>query len=339
MLLAMVTLAAAASVANAQGGFDRIRRYQGSDSGKIVSMNVLGVTISKGGVETEVPAEQIRSIYLAREPRALNLARLAAYSGRYNEALTKLGEIELDDVDRDEILQEISYYTVYCKTHIALAGQGSLRQAAKEVTDFLAEHGRSFHTPAAIELLGDLLLAHGKYDAARTQYEKLAKATAPYYKARSALLTGRAFQAEQKHVEAIGRFDQVLQAAKNDTPGEALRLEATLDKVVSQSATGGVKQAAETIKKIIQETKPDNAKLLARAYNTLGDCYLQSGDQRAALEAFLHVDLLFHSSAAAHAKALHELAELWKSLGNEQRAQETTDKLQNRYPKSRWALK
>jgi hypothetical protein len=106
---------------------------------------------------------------------------------------------------------------------------------------------------------------------------------------------------------------------------------------VSQAAAGQVKEATAAIGDIIAKAKPEDAELLARAYNALGDCYLQSKDPRGALFAFLHVDLLYSQEAEAHAKALHELVPLWKNVGRDSRSQETARKLAEKYPGSRWA--
>ncbi len=336
--LVVLLALAADSPAFAQSGFDRIRRHSGTNSGKITSMNPLGITISKGGIETKIPIVEIRGITLAGEPSALGSARLAAERGRYTDSLEKIARIPADEIDSDLLRQEIDYYALVCYANLALTGQGDLRKARQRADDFMAKHRRSsFHVLAVLELTGDLLVASGEWESARAKYKKIGKAPSPYYQAQSALLVGRVWQAEGKHPEAIEQFEQALKANVPAKIGKSLKLEATLHKSISQSATGGAQQAATTVKKIIAQADPENARLLARAYNTLGDCYLQSGDNQAALFAFLHVDLLYSSSGKDHAKALHELAKLWTTLGRSDRAQETQQKLKAQYPNSRWA--
>ncbi len=322
----------------AQGGFDRIRRHKGTNSGEITNMNPLGVTISKGGVETKIPAEEIRSITFAGEPSELNSARMAAERGRYQASLEKIARIADDEIDSDFLRQEVAYYTLVCHAKLALTGQGDRKKAQQQADDFMAKYRRSsFHVPAAIELIGDLLVVSGDLERARTQYAKLGRAPSPYYQAQSALLVGRAWQSEGKHREAIEQFEHALEANISSKIGKSLKLEATLHKSISQSATGEAQQAATTVKQIIAQADPEDARLLARSYNALGDCYLQSGDNQAALFAFLHVEVLYSSSGEDHAKALHELAKLWTVLGRSGRAQETEQKLKDQYPSSRWA--
>jgi TolA-binding protein len=112
---------------------------------------------------------------------------------------------------------------------------------------------------------------------------------------------------------------------------------ATLDRAVSQAAGGEGADAAKAIGEIIAKTNPEDAKSLARAYNALGDSYLQAGDKQGALFAFLNVDLLYDDAADAHAKALHELVTLWRDNGHANRAQEAAQELAEKYPSSRWA--
>jgi len=335
--LALATAVAWVSTANAQSSLDRIKRRNGSDSGKITNISVLGVTISKGGVENKIPVEEIRSIYFAGEPTKLNSARLAANAGRYRDALNTLQKIAKSDVSRDEVLQDLDYLLVFCNANRALAGQEDLDQATRQVSKFLAQHRNSYHVPAAIELYGDLFLAADKNESARKQYAKLGKAPAPYYQARSAILTGRSWQQEEKHAEAIAEFDRALKLALGNATAETQQLEATLLRAISQSAIGQVEQATAAIKKIITQADAEDVQLLARAYDALGDCYLQSGQKKAARDAFLHVDVLFSSAPTAHAKALYELSQLWQELGHQERAREAQQKLRDNYPESRWA--
>jgi tetratricopeptide (TPR) repeat protein len=202
---------------------------------------------------------------------------------------------------------------------------------------FISGRDKSFHIPEAIERVGDLLTAERQFEPARSEYAKLALARSNYYKLRSALLVGQAWQAEGDHAKAKAEFDKVLAAADSDALVDAMKLSATLNRAVSDAAAGNADQAAAAISAIIAKADPEDGPLLARAYNALGDCYLKSGDSRGALFAFLHVDLLYQNVADAHAKALHELVPLWRAAGQATRSQEAAQKLAEKYPGSRWA--
>jgi hypothetical protein len=335
--LALLLTIALASSASAQGSLDRIRRQNGVDSGKITAITPLGVTITKGAVESTIPSEDIESITFAGEPSDLAAARNAILAGRTQDALEALAKLPADGSRRDEIAADIEFYTALAKAQLALAGGGTPDAAIAEVRAFMARRNKSFHIPQSIELLGDLLAASGQFANARTEYAKLAKARSPYFELKSALLQGRAWQAEGDHAKALAEFDKVLASTEQTPLIEPLRLAATLDRAVSQAADGKVDESAAAIGEIIAQADPENAELQARAYNALGDCYLKSGDPRGALFAFLHVDLLFHQQPEAHAKALHELVGLWKTAGRDTRSQEAAEQLAKKYPGSRWA--
>ena len=325
------------SEAHAQGSLDRIRRRNGADRGKITAITSQEVTISKGGVSTKVPSEEIHTITFAEEPADLNKARLATEEGKYREALDIFASIDHQSIEREAIRQDCEFFMATCQARLAMSGQADLEKATRQIVSFLSRHRTSYHLPAAIELHGDLLASAEKPEEARQQYALLSKARSPIYKMRSALLVGRSYQIEGEHGQALAQFDHVLQSKTPSDPGRQLHLAARLSKAVSQTATGDAKSAIEAVTQVISSADSEDAQLLALAYNALGDCYKQSGNQKGALFAFLHVDLLYSKASEPHAKALHELAQLWRALGHEPRARQATEQLTSQYPGSRWA--
>ncbi|RIK79073.1 MAG: hypothetical protein DCC67_10895 [Planctomycetota bacterium] len=334
---AVVLAAAMPQAARAQGAVDRIIRTGGVDSGKITAITPLGVTISKSGVESTVPVEEIESVAFAGEPPELTSARNALAAGRLADAAAAVAKLPKEGIGREEIAADADYFAAAVAARQALAGQGAAEAAIAGIRGFMARRNKSFHIPAAIELLGDLYLAAGQHENARTEYAKLAKAKAPYFQLKSALLVGRTWQAQGEHAKALAEFDRVLAAGETGALIEPLKLAATLERAVAQAAAGDVEPATAAIGEIISKAKPEDDDLLARAYNALGDCYLASNDPRGALYSFLHVDLLYNQQAEAHAKALHELAKLWKAVGRESRAEDAAARLAQKYPGSRWA--
>lgn len=321
----------------AQTGTDRVQRRNGIDSGSITATTPLGVTISKGGVASKIPAEEIESIQFDGEPAELNTARTQFKRGRYDTAGEKINSIDRSKVTRDEVTQDLDFYAAASLGNMTLADKGDLKPAIAEVGKFLSTHRGSYHVPEAIELHGDLYRADGDLDAARKKYETLAKAPSPYYKARSALLVGQLLQEQGKHAEAIPQFEGVLTAAGTNTLADGIKQEATLGRAISLSATGKLVEGTEIVKQIIQQTPPDDTEALAQGYNALGDCLLAGGDSSGARDAYLHVDLLFNAAPAEHAKSLARLRSLWKDLRQPTRAQDAQQRLSDDYPLSRWA--
>ncbi|NOY42848.1 MAG: hypothetical protein GXP26_13570 [Planctomycetes bacterium] len=337
MLLTVATVLALATDGFAQNGNDRIQRRNGTDIGKITKITALTVTLSKRGVESTIPSEEIRSIRFAGEPTKLNSARLSAQKGQYQQALETLKKIAADKIDRKAIAQELDFLKTYCTAKLAMGGQGPLDQANSLVARFLANSRKSFHLTEVIELAGDLSAATGDYETARKNYAKLARAPSAFYKARSAVLIGGTFQAEGKHAEAIAEFDKGLQAAGDHAVASPQRTEATLLRATSQAATGEAEQSAAAVKSIIAKADAEDEPLLAQAYNALGECYLHADKKKPARDAFLHVDILFASAPNERAKALYQLSQLWPTLGHPQRAADAQQRLKDDYPSSPWA--
>jgi tetratricopeptide (TPR) repeat protein len=195
----------------------------------------------------------------------------------------------------------------------------------------------SFHYFEACEVLGDLLMNRGNYDRAQSFYEKLAAAPWRDTQLQSALLAGRALEAQGKYDQALVKFTAVLDAVSASEASDELRLAATLGKAGCLAETGRTPDAQRMIEDVIAQVDPERSALQALAYNTLGRCYLKADKKKDALLAFLHVDILYQSVPEAHAEALAHLAPLWESMGKADRSREARKMLQERYPNSRWA--
>ena len=95
-------------------------------------------------------------------------------------------------------------------------------------------------------------------------------------------------------------------------------------------------EAIKLVQDVLETADPEDAPLVARAYNVLGTAHRQAGRTQEALLAFLHVDLLYPSVADAHAEALANLAELWQQIHKMDRARRA---LEDDYPDSPWTKK
>jgi len=336
----VVSLAAllTASTVPAAGGSDRVRTHGGSVAGEITSMTPLEITIDKGSAgNSKIPVNQIRSVLFDGEPPELTQARLNAKNGGYSTAIERLDAIDSSSVERDAIREDVEFYLALCAAKDALGGKGGVTEAGRTLNVFVRRHPQNFHYLEAVEMMGDLLMASGKYAAAQKQYAELAKAPWPDYKMRAAVLLGRTLAAQGKHPEAIDEFDVVLASTDTSSIVREQKLSATLAKAVSLSETGHLEDAVRAIEQMIQDTDPEQKELQARAYNALGDCYERAGRTKDALLAFLHVDVLYSTVPDAHAEALSHLSKLWESVGQQARAREARRLLNEQYGASRWA--
>lgn len=333
----MIVLTLINGVAIAQSSIDRVQRRTGLDSGTITATTPLGITLDKEGVATKIAAEEIEWIQFASEPTALNTARSQFNRGRYDDAAETLKKISATSLTRPEVKQEFDFLSAAANAHLALAGKGDLKQSATALGQFVSTNKTSFHIPAVLELLGDVYLAGGDEADARIKFETLAKAPAPHYKARSALLVGQLLLKQKKYEEALAQFDAALAAAGTSPVNADERRDAAFGRAIALSGTKKLVEGTDIVKQLIARTQLDDTAALAQGYNALGECYLAGGDNHSARDAFLHVDLLFPTAATEHAHSLYRLTEVWKDLRQPTRAQDAQQRLVDEYPLSRWA--
>jgi tetratricopeptide (TPR) repeat protein len=321
-----------------QGVADRVRLTRGTETGEVNEMSPYEITLNKGRPGSrKVAVNEIKSVLFEDEPSELAQARVNAANGAYANALAALEKIDVNSIRRDYIRQDIEFYKAYCAGKLALGGEREIGDAGRQLNNFVRSHPQNFHYLAAVELMGDLLMASGRHENAQKQYAELAKAPWADYKVRAAVAVARTLQAQGKHAEAIQQFDAALATAREGAEAQEQKLAATLGKAVSMAETGGGSEAVGMIEKIIQDANPEQKELHARAYNALGSCYQKSGQTKDALLAYLHVDVLYNTVPEAHAEALASLAPLWQAVGQEEQARQARKLLQERYAGSRWA--
>ena len=338
LMLELALLYSTPSSVSAQGIADRVRLTRGSETGEVNDMTPYELTLNKGRPGSrKVAVNEIKAVLFADEPSELAQARVNAANGAYDNALAALEKIDVNSIRRDYIREDIEFYKAYCAGKLALGGQREIGDAGRQLNAFVRSYPLNFHYLAAVELMGDLLIATGRHENAQKQYAELAKAPWTDYKVRSAVAVGRTLQAQGKHAEAIKQFDTALATAGEGADAEEQKLEATLAKAVSMAETGDGSQAVGMIEKIIQDANPEQKELHARAYNALGSCYQKAGQTKDALLAYLHVDVLYNTVPEAHAESLANLTPLWQAVGQEEQARQARQLLQERYGGSRWA--
>src|SRR3954447_2414344 len=333
-----LSCAAIVFFATSAAAADRIRLVRGSDTGEVSEMSPSEIAINKGkpGSRT-IAVNQIRSIQFEGEPTELSQARVSAGNGAFAKAAQLLQKVDASGVQRDFIKQDIEYYKAYIAARLALAGDGQITDARRQLNAFVRSYPNNYHYLDASEMMGDLLMAAGRFDSAEKQYAALAQVPWPDYKMRAAVALGRSLQAQNKHPEAIKQFDAALALPDEGADAQNQKLAATLGRAVSFAETGKPEEAIGIIQKVIQDADPQQKELHARAYNALGVCCEKANKTKDALFAFLHVDVLYNTVPEAHAEALSHLVSLWKAVGHDERSREARETLQQKYAGSRWA--
>jgi tetratricopeptide (TPR) repeat protein len=319
---------------------DRVRLIAGgNEAGQIESTTNTIVQVRQDNRRTPVPVNEILTVHFAQEPIELTQARSAIRSGDYQGAVESLAKVNLADIRRDAIREDYQFQLALANARIALGSgdQNALQKAGSEMHEFQRKNPDSFHHFAAVEVMGEMLAAVGRYSDAQKEFARLAGAPWPDYKMRALVLEGRALAAQGMHEEAVRRFDEAL-AIDTTAPGaDAQRLAARLGKAESQAEAGQAEGAIAAVEQVIAEAAPESIDLQARAHNVLGRCHLKSGSPKEALYAFLYVDVLCSSAGDAHAEALYQLIPLFRAVGRDEDARQAQERLLERYPQSTWA--
>ena len=329
LLAALVCLASSAAAPAA----DQVTKIQGISSGDVVGMSALSVTVQKASTKTEIAVNEIVTISWQGEPTMLKTARTAILAGRFEDALGALQRIKLDDVGRGEVTQEIEFLKALAAARLALVGEGSIAEAGRAMAAFAQKYPQNYHYLEACEMVGDLLVATGKFSTAQPYYGRLAKAPWPDYKMRAGIAMGKAQLAEKKTDEALESFENVLKMDAKGKQADRQRLAATLGKSRCLAMAKRTDEAVELVEGIIAKADPEESSLRAEAYNALGVAHREAGRSKEALLAFLHVDILYFTSRRDHIEALENLVALWNEVQKPERAADALQILKERYNK------
>ena len=336
LLLALGLCLAAVTAAEA---FDTIKT-----TSAVVVCDVTGVSwkevgYERNGVPGSVPANEVVTIFFDGEPSNMKTARGHLIKRMYNEALNSLNKVDSAEIDNKWVAQDLEFYKALCAAKLALGGSGSVADAGRTMAGFVGRNNTSYHYLESCEVVGDLLVAVGKFSTAEGYYSRVDEAPWPDYKMRARVAMAMALLAQntkEKTDQAEKLFDSVLAMNVEGDLAKAQKMRATLGKARCQVGTNA-QAAIAAVRKIIADADPEAVELHALAYNTLGTGLRKAGKDSEALLAFLHVHVLYFNSQDAHAEALYHLTALWAKMGNSERARTTNGLLKNRYPNSRWA--
>jgi tetratricopeptide (TPR) repeat protein len=334
LLIALAMLAPQAALAQ----LDQVFGSRGTATrGSIIQTSPTEITLQSGGSSQKFAVNEVRRVTFDGEPQELTRARQAVQSGQLEQALDDLKKINLGDVSRDIVKQEVQYYLALAQAKLALARGGDKSKAAQDMMAFYRANAGSHHHFEAAEVLGDLAMGLDNPTAAKPFYDELAKAPWPEYKMKAFVLGADALMAQGDYEGALKAFDTVI-GANVDTP------EASRQKLLSRvgraeclANTGKPDEAVKICEEIIADNASTDMELFGRTYNALGVAHLKANRTQEAALAFLHVDTLFFADPNQHAQALYYLSDLWTQMNQADRALDARTKLRNFYSGTRWA--
>lgn len=320
---------------------DQIQMTTGSRlEGKIVAATPTEVTIEVRGTKRPVKVNEVKSITFAGEPPELKNGRARILAGKYAAGLGDLKKLNPGQVQGALIKRDLQFYLALAAAKQTLSVGGDKAAAAQSMMAFVRAAPTSHHFFEAAETLGDLALAQGDSAGAVKFYGAIAsKAPWPDYKMRASMLSAEALITKGDFAAAQKSYETVIASQTDTKPARRQKLFARVGRGRCLAETESPQSGLKLIEDVIIENDPADQELFGRAYNAQGYCYLKAGQSKAALMAFLHVDVLFYSEPEIHAEALHHLIELWAVTQNSDRSVAARKLLDQRYGGSLWAQK
>ncbi|MDA7978830.1 MAG: hypothetical protein MPJ50_08680 [Pirellulales bacterium] len=322
---------------------DTIRLAGESINGTIQSMTRDEVVIREVGNSEPraILVDEIISISFSGAPAAMQTVVGQMESGDYNgmQRTLELPSLALDKLTDNQVKAEVSFCAAYAAARNALNGNGNLEAAGRDMRAYVDTHPNHWRYYAAAQALGELYSAVGAEDEAIRAFALLRAAPSKEIKLNGAMAQAQSMLASGQHEGAMALFKEVLDDGGSSELAKVRLMTAEVGLVACQAQLGQAEEGIKIIKNIIDEGDAENASLFAMAYTALGNCHLAKGENKDALLAFLHVELLYPSQSRYRAEALYHLSRLWGEVGQGERAVQARQILLSTYSDSVWARK
>jgi tetratricopeptide (TPR) repeat protein len=329
LALATVTLAAADEVVLVPGATVK-QAVGGRVRGSVQSESATEVVVRLGANTITVPADQVASIhYTDGAPPSMTLAESNETGGQLAKAV-ELYKKSAGEATKPLVKQAAEYKVAEVTADLAMADPGKASEAVALLEGFLRNYPTSRQGASAWESLARIQLQRGDFAQADKAIAALAKL--PAGADRAAVLRAKVFARKGDHAAAVAELDRQIKAAP---AGSVRGREARLARAESLAALKKFAEAEAEVHDVIKAMPAEDAAQSA-AYNTLGDCLRAAGRPKDALFAYLHTDLLFDKDKEQHPRALARIAQLWRELKRDDRADEVMQRLRQAYPQSPW---
>lgn len=300
-------------------------RYRGA----VVSESPIDVKITLGANTQAVPIDQIAQIIYAGTPATVARAESRENAGALGEAAELYRQAATEAAGKQFIVAYCQFSQARLIADIALADPTRVNDAINLLETFSKANATSRHIIPATEFLARLHLLKGNADAAGKAIDSLAKYPSAADKA--TVLKAKVLAKKGDHAGAIAIFDKIITASAD---GSVKKREGRLAKAESLAALMKYDEATKLLEDVIQSSPPEDFVAQSAAYNTLGDCLKAAGKPKEALYAYLHTDVLYGKDKEHHPRALAQIAQLWKVLKRDDRAEEVLERLKQEYPQS-----
>lgn len=308
-------------------------------TGEIPENSKDGITLKPPKGEAQrIPADDILSIQWAGEPSILRSSRVDEAAGKlqkafdgYQQALKELGEMQLN------LRAEAIFGGARSLSALAQQDKTKVTAAIEKIQEFQTRFPDSYHAWEGQILLGQMQLLNGDAAAAQKIFEQVRASNLGSYVLAGELGLARVALGKKNYDQALKNFEQVSKSSLKGPLMDRQRQEARLGIAECLFLEKKFELGIKSLDDLLEQTPPEEEKLLATAYLRRGDGFVGLGKTKEAVLSYLHVDVLFPGQAEADAEALFRLSQLWESLQHPERGIQAKERLMQLHPNSRWA--
>ena len=316
----VVTLTSDATTKGAAGGVVR---------GVVTSESASKVEVKLGNTVTAIPPHEIVSISYDNHPASLDQAQTKEAANALLEAADLYKKAAADAAARPFIAEDAAFSQARVLGELAQTDATKAPEAITLLESFARAYKSGRHVGPALEALARLQIARDNFSGLETTLAALAQL--PRGDDRAAIYRIKVLTRKGQLDQAVAELDKVIASAPD---GSAKKRDAQLSKAENLVGLKKFADAEATVRAVIKAAPAEDAATQAAAHNTLGDCLRAAGKSKEALYAYLHTDLLFSKEKDEHARALAQIAQLWRALNKADRADEALERLKQEYPRS-----
>ena len=306
--------------------------------GKLETLSKTKIEIRRSNDEVEsISPDDLQDIRFDREPPALQTARSNERSGTYAAAIDQLREVQSNYSGGDRrVVEEIEFLIARCQARQAILDPSVAATALKSLQAFLQSHGNSYRALEAILLQAQLLVTTDRLRATGL-LQQLRDSGVAGFAMQAGVVLGNALLSDNEPDQALQVFEDVIQKSRDKATALTANLESRIGRAKCLQRQDRLQDALKALDAVIADVPDDKPTTLAQAWIHAGNCHQDDKNPRAALLAYLHVDLLYPEATIEHAESLHQLAPLWEAAGHPDRARHARSRLKDQYPDSKWA--
>ncbi|MEZ6121860.1 MAG: tetratricopeptide repeat protein [Planctomycetaceae bacterium] len=307
--------------------------------GEITKSDITEISVKRASGEVEtIPVANVKSVVFDQEPPLLRTARTNETSGALEPALEKLKQVKTEYSGTNKILKaDIDFLLARVLGKQALIDPDKAEEAIAALQAFRTANATSFRYLEATLLQATLHSARKEVDQGKELLSEVQKSPVKGYQLQAGVDLGRLLLTAGDAAGALSSFDDVISKSSGDESAAGALYDGLLGRAMCLKQQNESDQAITVLDDVIGKAPESETRTLAEAWLRKGDCLRQKNEPKAALMAYLHVDVLYPGEPAQHAEALKQLSELWGPSGHEDRAAEAAARLAEKYPHSQWA--